>query len=187
MTIGNSLHQMRKLVAVADTIKQESVAAVRGMHELGLHVVMITGDHPATADWFVDAAYRRLFAEQHLDRLDSAAICPGRGLLAAGGLAAVPHARPGSGGAGDRSGATSELLALCAYLVLARYPGLFRHVGDLCTDGVQATVSADCGPHTCQATARLHVTVAAQKALAFGLMVAAAPAEARMMALIASH
>lgn len=32
------------IVAVADTIKEESVAAIRGMHELGLHVVMITGD-----------------------------------------------------------------------------------------------------------------------------------------------
>jgi len=37
------------VVAVADTIKQESVAAIRGMHELGLHVVMITGDNERAA------------------------------------------------------------------------------------------------------------------------------------------
>ncbi|MGM7317318.1 heavy metal translocating P-type ATPase [Idiomarina sp. ST10R2A5] len=37
------------IVAVADTIKQESVAAIRGMHELGLHVVMITGDNERAA------------------------------------------------------------------------------------------------------------------------------------------
>lgn len=39
----------RGIVAVADTIKQESVAAIRGMHELGLHVVMITGDNERAA------------------------------------------------------------------------------------------------------------------------------------------
>ncbi|MGX5913764.1 heavy metal translocating P-type ATPase [Aliidiomarina sp. Khilg15.8] len=37
------------IVAVADTIKQESVVAIRGMHELGLHVVMITGDNERAA------------------------------------------------------------------------------------------------------------------------------------------
>ncbi len=37
------------LVAVADTIKAESVDAIRGMHELGLHVVMITGDNERAA------------------------------------------------------------------------------------------------------------------------------------------
>lgn len=39
----------RGIVAVADTIKQESLAAIRGMHELGLHVVMITGDNERAA------------------------------------------------------------------------------------------------------------------------------------------
>lgn len=38
------------IVAVADTIKEESVAAIRGMHELGLHVVMITGDNERAAN-----------------------------------------------------------------------------------------------------------------------------------------
>ena len=37
------------IVAVADTIKEESIAAIRGMHELGLHVVMITGDNERAA------------------------------------------------------------------------------------------------------------------------------------------
>ena len=37
------------LVAVADTLKQESVEAIRGMHDLGLHVVMITGDNERAA------------------------------------------------------------------------------------------------------------------------------------------
>ncbi|MCH8505894.1 MAG: heavy metal translocating P-type ATPase [Ectothiorhodospiraceae bacterium] len=39
----------RGIVAVADTIKGESVAAIRGMHELGLHVVMVTGDNERAA------------------------------------------------------------------------------------------------------------------------------------------
>ncbi|MEX2367130.1 MAG: copper-translocating P-type ATPase, partial [Pseudohongiellaceae bacterium] len=37
------------LLAVADTIKDESVDAIRGMHALGLHVVMITGDNERAA------------------------------------------------------------------------------------------------------------------------------------------
>jgi P-type Cu+ transporter len=41
--------EARGIVAVADTIKAESVAAIRGMHELGMHVVMITGDNERAA------------------------------------------------------------------------------------------------------------------------------------------
>ncbi len=37
------------LVAVADTLKAESVDAIRGMHALGLHVVMVTGDNERAA------------------------------------------------------------------------------------------------------------------------------------------
>lgn len=39
----------RGIVAVADTIKEESATAIRGMHALGLHVVMITGDNERAA------------------------------------------------------------------------------------------------------------------------------------------
>ena len=37
------------IVAVADTLKKESIEAIRGMHDLGLHVVMITGDNERAA------------------------------------------------------------------------------------------------------------------------------------------
>ncbi|MBE0485399.1 heavy metal translocating P-type ATPase [Marinobacter sp.] len=38
------------IVAVADTLKDESVAAIKAMHEHGLHVVMITGDNERAAN-----------------------------------------------------------------------------------------------------------------------------------------
>lgn len=37
------------IVAVADTIKEESVEAIKAMHNLGLHVVMVTGDNERAA------------------------------------------------------------------------------------------------------------------------------------------
>jgi P-type Cu+ transporter len=42
-------NQALGIVAVADTIKEESVAAIKSMHELGLHVVMVTGDNQRAA------------------------------------------------------------------------------------------------------------------------------------------
>lgn len=35
--------------AVSDTLREDSVAAVRALERLGVHVVMLTGDHPAAA------------------------------------------------------------------------------------------------------------------------------------------
>lgn len=37
------------IVAVADTLKDESVAAIKAMHQQGLHIVMITGDNERAA------------------------------------------------------------------------------------------------------------------------------------------
>ncbi len=38
------------IIAVADTIKEDSAEAVKTLHELGVHVVMLTGDNKKTAE-----------------------------------------------------------------------------------------------------------------------------------------
>ena len=52
------------VIAVADTIKDGSAEAVRQMHDLGLTVVMMTGDNQATADAIArEVGIDRVFAE----------------------------------------------------------------------------------------------------------------------------
>ena len=56
--------QAASLIAVADTIKEGSAEAVRRLHDLGLTVVMMTGDNQATAEAIArEAGIERVFAE----------------------------------------------------------------------------------------------------------------------------
>ena len=43
-------HEVRGVIAVADTVKESSAAAIQALHDMGLRVAMITGDNQATAD-----------------------------------------------------------------------------------------------------------------------------------------
>ncbi|MGB1249082.1 MAG: heavy metal translocating P-type ATPase [Candidatus Promineifilaceae bacterium] len=51
-------------IAVADTVKESSAAAVRQMHDAGLTIVMMTGDNQATAEAIAQSVgIERVFAE----------------------------------------------------------------------------------------------------------------------------
>ncbi len=56
--------QAAGIIAVADTIKEGSVEAVQRMHQLGITVVMMTGDNQATAEAIArEVGIERIFAE----------------------------------------------------------------------------------------------------------------------------
>lgn len=49
MKVNESTGQFAGLVAVSDPIKASTPAAVRSLHDLGLRVIMLTGDNAKTA------------------------------------------------------------------------------------------------------------------------------------------
>jgi P-type Cu+ transporter len=64
------------ILAVADTIKSESVEAIRAMHELGLRVVMVTGDNEraaraVAADVGIDEVQAGVLPEGKVDAIRS--------------------------------------------------------------------------------------------------------------------
>ncbi|TVQ28855.1 MAG: heavy metal translocating P-type ATPase [Geminicoccaceae bacterium] len=58
------------LVAVADTIKDDSKAAVAALHELGIHVVIVTGDNERTA--------RRVATQVGIDEVQAGVLPEGK-------------------------------------------------------------------------------------------------------------
>ena len=52
------------IIAVADTVKENSIEAIQRLHRLGLQVVMLTGDNQATAEAIAEqVGVDRVFAE----------------------------------------------------------------------------------------------------------------------------
>lgn len=54
MLVGHD-HQVLGMIAVADTVKPEAKSVVDGLHDLGIEVVMLTGDHQNTAKAIADS------------------------------------------------------------------------------------------------------------------------------------
>ena len=62
------------MFAIMDTLKESSIKAIRDLHELGLKVVMLTGDNHATAQAIateagIDKAYAGLLPADKTDRI----------------------------------------------------------------------------------------------------------------------
>jgi Cu+-exporting ATPase len=68
--------QMKGIIAVADVLRQESKEAVEAMHQLGLEVVMLTGDNRHTAEAIasqvgIDRVMAEVLPDQKVDQIRS--------------------------------------------------------------------------------------------------------------------
>jgi magnesium-transporting ATPase (P-type) len=66
-------------ITIADAVRGSAAAAVRGIHEAGVHTIMVTGDHPATAEAIAsiigtDDTRQRVTTGTELDQLDDDAV-----------------------------------------------------------------------------------------------------------------
>jgi cation-transporting P-type ATPase I len=66
-------------LALADPVRDSAAPATARLREAGVHIVMLTGDHPATADAIAttisdDVAHLNVYTGQEIDELDNAAL-----------------------------------------------------------------------------------------------------------------